>query len=159
MTQAQYLQFQQFPEKITQLHTFLAKWFGEHNIDAAQIYPVTNRNCKHLVISMGSSSDNIENVIQSTPDRGFLKINLLRPINEQLFVDQIKSLKHLKTITVLDRSRDYMSDNELYTTLNSILAKHSLLKSVKVLCGTYGLSGKDLSAQDISAIYENAETR
>ena len=108
---------------------------------------------------MGSSSDNIENVIQSTPDRGFLKINLLRPINEQLFVDQIKSLKHLKTITVLDRSRDYMSDNELYTTLNSILAKHGLLKSVKVLCGTYGLSGKDLSAQDINAIYENAETQ
>lgn len=130
----------------------------EHNIDAVLIYPVTNENCKHLVISMGSSSDNIENAIQDSPDHGLLKINLLRPIDEQLFVDKIRSLKHLKTITVLDRSRDYTSDNELYTTLNSILAKHDLSKSVRVLCGTYGLSGKDLSTRDIRAIYENAET-
>lgn len=120
---------------------------------------MTNKNCRHLVISMGSSSDNIENAIQNSPDHGLLKINLLRPINEQLFVDRIKALKHLKTITVLDRSRDYNSDNELYTTLNSVLAKHNLLKSVKVLCGTYGLSGKDLGVQDICAIYENAETK
>ena len=117
-----------------------------------------NKNCEHLVISMGSSSDNIESAIKDRPECGLLKINLLRPIHEQFFVDQIKSLKHLKTITILDRSRDYNSDNELYTSLNSILAKHNLPKSVKILCGTYGLSGKDLNAQDICAIYKNAKS-
>lgn len=111
----------------------------------------------HVIISMGSVNETIEETIDYLAKAGHkvgvVKVRLYRPFVAQGLIDAIPD--SVKTISVLDRTKEPGSLGEpLYLDVVAAL-KGSKFDQIKILTGRYGLGSKDTTPAQIAAVYEN----
>ncbi len=116
-------------------------------------------DAEHIIVAMGSVCETIEETIDylnaNGGKYGLVKVRLYRPFSAKHLINAIPAT--VKTISVLDRTKEPGSLGEpLY--LDVVLAlKDSQFTSIPVYSGRYGLGSKDTIPADIAAIYENAK--
>lgn len=117
-------------------------------------------DAEHIIVAMGSVNDTIEETIDylnaAGGKYGLIKVRLYRPFSKEHLISQIPD--SVKTISVLDRTKEPGSIGEpLYLDVVAAL-KDSKFKDVSVFGGRYGLSSKNTTPSDINAIFENAKS-
>ena len=116
-------------------------------------------DAEHVIISMGSVNDTIEETIDyllaSGNKVGVVKVRLYRPFCVEAFIEAIPDT--VKTISVLDRTKEPGSIGEpLYLDVVAAI-RGTKFDQVKVLTGRYGLGSKDTTPTQIVAVYNNKE--
>lgn len=115
---------------------------------------VGNLNAEKIIVAMGSSCQSIEEYIENQKEEkiGLVKVRLYRPFLAHLFVKALP--KTVKTITVLDRTKENGAKAPLYLDVVSAL---KAFNNINIIGGRYGLGGKDFTPQCIAAVYKNME--
>ena len=116
-------------------------------------------DAEHVIISMGSVNDTIEETIDYLAAQGrkvgVVKVRLYRPFCASALVEAIPD--SVKQISVLDRTKEPGAIGEpLYLDVVAAL-KGSKFESTPVFTGRYGLGSKDTTPAQIVAVYENTE--
>ncbi len=114
----------------------------------------------HVIVAMGSVCDCIEEVVDylnaAGEKVGLLKVHLYRPFVADYMLSELP--KTVKTISVLDRTKEPGSIGEpLYLDVLAAI-NGSDFAGVKVFTGRYGLGSKDTTPGDIIAVYRNAQS-
>ena len=114
----------------------------------------------HVIVSMGSSCETIEETINYLNSKGnkfgLVKVRLFRPFAVKNFANALP--KTTKCITVLDRTKESGAVGEpLYTEVVSALAESGI--SCRVFGGRYGLSSKDFTPAMVNAVYKNMQAK
>ena len=117
-------------------------------------------DAEHVIVAMGSVCDCAEEVVDylnaAGEKVGLLKVRLYRPFVGKYMTDELP--KTVKTISVLDRTKEPGSIGEpLYLDVLAAL-NDSEFAGVKVYAGRYGLGSKDTTPGDVIAVYRNAES-
>lgn len=110
-----------------------------------------------VIIAMGSVNDTIEETIDymvaAGHKVGMIKVRLYRPFCAEALIEAIPDT--VKTISVLDRTKEPGSLGEpLYLDVVAAL-KGSKFDQVKILTGRYGLGSKDTTPAQIVAVFDN----
>ena len=110
-----------------------------------------------VIIAMGSVCDTAEETIDYLTAKGekvgLLKVRLYRPFSTKHMLAALP--KTVKTIAVLDRTKEPGSLGEpLYLDVMTAL-KGTEFENVKVVGGRYGLGSKDTTPGQIIAVYDN----
>ena len=116
-------------------------------------------DAEHVIIAMGSACETIEETIDYLASKGekvgVVKVRLYRPFCAEKLVEAIPD--SVKTISVLDRTKEPGSLGEpLYLDV-SLALRGSKFDQVPVLAGRYGLGSKDTIPANILSVYENAK--
>ncbi|MDY5775376.1 MAG: pyruvate:ferredoxin (flavodoxin) oxidoreductase, partial [Lachnospiraceae bacterium] len=116
-------------------------------------------DAEKVIIAMGSVCDTIDETIDYLMERGekvgVVKVRLYRPFCKEALIEAIPDT--VKTIAVLDRTKEPGSLGEpLYLDVVAAL-KGSKFDSVKITSGRYGLGSKDTTPGQIIAVYNNTE--
>ena len=117
-------------------------------------------DAEHVIVAMGSVCDCTEEVVDylnaAGEKVGLLKVHLYRPFVADYMIRELP--KTVKTISVLDRTKEPGSIGEpLYLDVLAAI-NGSDFAGVKVYTGRYGLGSKDTTPGDIIAVYRNAES-
>lgn len=117
-------------------------------------------DAEHVIVAMGSVCDCTEEVVDylnaAGEKVGLLKVHLYRPFVADYMLSELP--KTVKTISVLDRTKEPGSIGEpLYLDVLAAI-NGSDFADVKVYTGRYGLGSKDTTPADIVAVYRNAES-
>ena len=117
-------------------------------------------DAEHVIVAMGSVCDCTEEVVDylnaAGEKVGLLKVHLYRPFVADYMLRELP--KTVKTISVLDRTKEPGSIGEpLYLDVLAAI-NGSGFAGVKVYTGRYGLGSKDTTPGDIIAVYRNAES-
>ena len=117
-------------------------------------------DAEHVIVAMGSVCDCTEEVVDylnaAGEKVGLLKVHLYRPFVAGYMLRELP--KTVKTISVLDRTKEPGSIGEpLYLDVLAAI-NGSDFAGVKVYTGRYGLGSKDTTPGDIIAVYRNAES-
>ena len=117
-------------------------------------------DAEHVIVAMGSVCDCAEEVVDylnaAGEKVGLLKVRLYRPFVADYMLSELP--KTVKTISVLDRTKEPGSIGEpLYLDVLAAI-NGSDFANVKVFTGRYGLGSKDTTPGDIIAVYRNAES-
>ncbi len=117
-------------------------------------------DAEHIIVAMGSVCDAAEEVVDylnaSGEKTGLLKVRLYRPFVADYLLSELP--KTVKTISVLDRTKEPGSIGEpLYLDVLAAI-NGSDFAGVKVFTGRYGLGSKDTTPGDIVAVYRNAQS-
>ena len=117
-------------------------------------------DAEHVIVAMGSVCDCTEEVVDylnaAGEKVGLLKVDLYRPFVADYMLRELP--KTVKTISVLDRTKEPGSIGEpLYLDVLAAI-NGSDFAGVKVYTGRYGLGSKDTTPGDIIAVYRNAES-
>ena len=113
-----------------------------------------------IIISMGSSCETIEEVINYLQGQGekvgLVKVRLFRPFSsEHLFAAIPQSAK---TITVLDRTKEPGALGEpLYQDVCTAYMERA--QTPKLIGGRYGLGSKEFNPAMVLAVYENMKSK
>ncbi len=119
-------------------------------------------DAEHVIIAMGSVNETIEETIDYLARNGenklgLLKVRLYRPFVVDAFLKALP--KTVKTISVLDRTKEPGSIGEpLYLDVVAAL-RGSEFDHVTVLSGRYGLGSKDTTPAQIVAVYKNKDKK
>ena len=120
------------------------------------------QDAEHVIVAMGSVNETIEETIDYMVEKtgakvGLIKVRLYRPFATDAFLKAIP--KTVKTISVLDRTKEPGSIGEpLYLDVVAALSD-SEFKNVTVLSGRYGLGSKDTTPAQIVAVYNNKDKK
>ena len=120
------------------------------------------QDAEHVIVAMGSVNETIEETIDYLAEKtgaklGLIKVRLYRPFATDAFLKAIP--KTVKTISVLDRTKEPGSIGEpLYLDVVAALSD-SEFKDVTVLSGRYGLGSKDTTPAQIVAVYNNKDKK
>ena len=120
------------------------------------------QDAEHVIVAMGSVNETIEETIDYLAEKsgaklGLIKVRLYRPFATDAFLKSIP--KTVKTISVLDRTKEPGSIGEpLYLDVVAALSD-SEFKDVTVLSGRYGLGSKDTTPAQIVAVYNNKDRK
>ncbi|MDD2980591.1 MAG: pyruvate:ferredoxin (flavodoxin) oxidoreductase, partial [Hespellia sp.] len=114
-----------------------------------------------VIIAMGSVCDTIDETIDyltaAGEKVGVVKVRLYRPFSAEALINTIPD--SVKTITVLDRTKEPGALGEpLYLDVVAAL-KGSKFDAVPVLSGRYGLGSKNTTPAQIVAVYNNTEKK
>ncbi|WP_294464559.1 pyruvate:ferredoxin (flavodoxin) oxidoreductase [uncultured Ruminococcus sp.] len=117
-------------------------------------------DAEHVIVAMGSVCDCTEEVVDylnaAGEKVGLIKVHLYRPFVADYMLSELP--KTVKTISVLDRTKEPGSIGEpLYLDVLAAI-NGSDFANVKVFTGRYGLGSKDTTPGDIIAVYRNAES-
>lgn len=116
-------------------------------------------DAEHVIIAMGSVCETIEETVDYLAAQGekvgLIKVRLYRPFCEDRLIAAIPD--SVKSISVLDRTKEPGSLGEPLFLDVSLALKNSKFKDVKVYSGRYGLASKDTVPADIIAVYDNAK--
>nr|WP_288829762.1 pyruvate:ferredoxin (flavodoxin) oxidoreductase [uncultured Clostridium sp.] len=143
------------------LPAIVQKYMDKVNAKIGTDYKLFNyygaADADHVIISMGSVNDTIEEtldyLVAAGHKVGVVKVRLYRPFSAQALIDAIPDT--VKTISVLDRTKEPGSLGEpLYLDVVAAL-KGTKFDQVKILTGRYGLGSKDTTPTQIVAVYEN----
>ncbi|WP_313153334.1 pyruvate:ferredoxin (flavodoxin) oxidoreductase [Lacrimispora sp.] len=145
------------------LPAIVQKYMDKVNAKIGTDYKLFNyygaADAEHVIISMGSVNDTIEETLDyllaSGNKVGVIKVRLFRPFSAEAFIEAIPDT--VKTISVLDRTKEPGSLGEpLYLDIVAAL-KGTKFDQVKILTGRYGLGSKDTTPTQIVAVYNNKE--
>ena len=114
------------------------------------------KDATDVIIAMGSVTEAIREVIDHKVAQGekvgLLAVHLFRPFSEKYFFDQLPTT--VERIAVLDRTKETGSTGEpLYLDVRSVF--YNKPKMPVIVGGRYGLSSKDVTPDQIFAVYEN----
>ena len=116
---------------------------------------VGDKNAEYVVVSMGSSTETIEDFLNNSKLKekvGLIKVRLFRPFSEEYFLSILP--KTVKKIVVLDRTKENGSVGEpLYLDVNACISK--LSKKIEIIHGRYGLGGKEFDSNCVASVLEN----
>ncbi|MBC8570694.1 pyruvate:ferredoxin (flavodoxin) oxidoreductase [Zongyangia hominis] len=147
------------------LPAVVEEYMGKVNAKIGTNYQLFNyygaADAENIIIAMGSVNDTIEETIDylnaNGGKYGLVKVRLYRPFSAKHLIDAIPA--SVKTISVLDRTKEPGSIGEpLYLDVVAAL-KGSKFENVPVMTGRYGLGSKDTTPANIIAVYKNAETQ
>ncbi|MGL5437368.1 MAG: pyruvate:ferredoxin (flavodoxin) oxidoreductase [Lachnospiraceae bacterium] len=119
-------------------------------------------DAEHVIISMGSVNDTIEETVDyiiktSGAKVGVVKVRLYRPFCAEALVNAIPD--SVKTISVLDRTKEPGSLGEpLYLDVVAAL-KGTKFHDIEIFTGRYGLGSKDTTPAQIVAVFNNTEKK
>lgn len=118
-------------------------------------------DAEHVIISMGSVNDTIEEtidyMIKGGAKVGVVKVRLYRPFCADALIEAIPDT--VKQISVLDRTKEPGSLGEpLYLDVVAAL-KGSKFDQTPIFTGRYGLGSKDTTPSQIVAVFNNREKR
>ncbi len=113
-------------------------------------------DARHVIIAMGSSAGVIKETVDYLNARGektgFLQVHLYRPFSIQHFLKELP--KTVEKLTVLDRTKEPGALGEpLYLDVCGALNEAG--REIAAYAGRYGLSIKDVTADQIAAVFEN----
>ena len=117
-------------------------------------------DAEHVIVAMGSVCEAAEEVVDylnaAGEKTGLLKVRLYRPFVADYMLSELP--KTVKTISVLDRTKEPGSIGEpLYLDVLAAI-NGSEFSDVKVYTGRYGLGSKDTTPGDLVAVYRNAQS-
>jgi pyruvate-ferredoxin/flavodoxin oxidoreductase len=123
------------------------------------------KDAEHVIVIMGSGAETTEEAIEFLNGNGYktgvVKIRLYRPFPKEEFIKKLP--KSVKTISVLDRTKETGSNEPLYldvvATLAEALATGAISPMPKIVGGRYGLSSKEFTPAMVKAVYENAMSK
>ena len=115
-----------------------------------------DENAENIIVAMGSVCDTIKITIdrlnQGNKKYGLIEVHLYRPFSVKYLLDVMP--KSVKNIAVLDRTKESGSIGEpLYLDIVAALND----KDIKIVGGRYGLSSKEVTPNDIAAVYNMLE--
>ncbi len=117
-------------------------------------------DAEKVVVLMGSGCDVAELTVKYLYEElgekvGAIKVRLFRPFASNMFLKALP--KTVKSIAVLDRTKEPGSDGEpLYKDVACALL-NSEFKNVKVVGGRYGLGSKEFTPSMLNAVFENLD--
>ena len=111
-----------------------------------------SKNATKVIVAMGSVCETIKETIDFIKgDIGLIEVHLYRPFSSKYLLNVLP--KTVKKIAVLDRAKDPAANGEpLYLDVCEVIKNANL--DIDVIGGRYGLSSKDTTPNDISAIYK-----
>ena len=112
-----------------------------------------SENAENIIIAMGSVCDTIKLVVENMDNVGLIEVHLYRPFS----ADYLKKVlpNKVKNIAVLDKTNEAGSiGSPLYLDVLAALKN----KSINIVGGRYGLSGKNTTPSDIFDVYKMLET-
>ncbi len=114
-------------------------------------------DAEHIIVSMGSSTETIEETVKYLNARGAklgaIKVRLYRPFSTEHFVAVLP--KTVKRIAVLDRTKEPGALGEpLYLDVVGAL-KEASRTDIEVVGGRYGLSSKEFTPSMVKAVFDN----
>jgi pyruvate-ferredoxin/flavodoxin oxidoreductase len=113
-------------------------------------------DAEQVIISMGSSCETIEEVVNYQCARGqkvgLVKVRLFRPFSAQHLIAAIPGSARI--ITVLDRTKEPGAPGDpLYLDVCTALMENG--RAPKMLNGRYGLGSKEFTPSMVQAVYDN----
>jgi len=143
------------------LPAIVEEYMGEINKLTGRDYKLFNYygapDAERLIISMGSSCDAIEEVIDHLLAKGekvgYVKVHLYRPFVEEKLLAAIP--KSAKKIAVLDRCKEPGCPGEpLYLDVCSAFFNSNEKEKPYITGGRYGLGSKDVTPAQMLAVYD-----
>ncbi len=118
------------------------------------------RDAENVIVAMGSVNETIEETVDylnaAGEKVGLIKVRLYRPFSVKHLIAAMP--KTVKTITVLDRTKESGSIGEpLYLDVVAAIAD-SKFAGTPVYSGRYGLGSKDTTPGQIVAVYRNMQS-
>ena len=112
---------------------------------------VGGKNAENVIISMGSSCECIEEVLEDKNFKnvGLVKVHLYRPFSSTSLLNALP--KTTKKVIVLDRTEEYGAREPLYLDVVNALKN----TNIKVIGGRYGLGGKDFTPSMVVSVIAN----
>ena len=115
---------------------------------------------ENIIIAMGSVTETVKETIDYLSAKGekvgLIIVRLYRPFSAKYFTRVLPA--SAKKIAVLDRTKEPGAVGEpLYTDIKAAIADLGL--KITVVGGRYGLSSKDTSPAQISAVYDNLKSK
>ena len=109
-----------------------------------------------VIVAIGSVTDICKEVSDALNENGekvgVLNVHLYRPFSVKHFIDQLP--ESVKKIAVLDRTREPGAIGEpLFLDVQSAVTSSG--RNIRVCGGRYGLGSKDVTPEDIMAVYEH----
>ena len=122
---------------------------------------VGSKDATHIIISMGSSCETIEEVVNNLTAKGekvgLIKVRLYRPFVPEYLFKVIPST--VKTITVLDRTKEPGAPGDpLYLDIYTAYAEQNKKDNSPIpliLGGRYGLGSKEFTPAMVKAVFDN----
>ena len=115
------------------------------------------KDAETVIIAMGSVNDTIEETIDYLVNKGkkvgVVKVRLYRPFSAKALIAAIP--KTVKTIEILDRTKEPGSMGEPLALDVMAALKGSMFDAVPVFSGRYGLGSKDTTPNQIVAVFNN----
>jgi len=119
-------------------------------------------DAKHVIVSMGSSNETIDETVNYLADKGepvgLLKVRLYRPFVASDFLNTIP--KTATCVSVLDRTKEPGAPGEpLYLDICSTYFenRNQFDKLPTILGGRYGLGSKEFSPAMVKAVFDNMQ--
>jgi len=117
---------------------------------------VGDPNAERIIISMGSSCETIEEVVNYLADKGekvgLVKVRLYRPFSAEHLLAAVPN--SVKTITVLDRTKEPGAlGDPLYMDICTAFMENK--QTPTILGGRYGLGSKEFSPSMVKAVFDN----
>ena len=115
-------------------------------------------DAEHIVVSMGSSCETIEEVVGHLTAQGekvgLVKVRLFRPFSAQHLVKAIPASARI--ITVLDRTKEPGAlGDPLYLDVCATFMEQG--RDGKILGGRYGLGSKEFTPAMVKAVFDNMQ--
>ena len=113
-------------------------------------------DAENIIISMGSSCETIEEVVNYLNAKGekvgLIKVRLYRPFSAEHLVKAIPASARI--ITVLDRTKEPGAlGDPLYVDVCTALVEQG--RSIRVVGGRYGLGSKEFNPSMVKAVFDN----
>lgn len=119
---------------------------------------VGDPNAEHVVVSMGSSCETVEEVVNALTAEGkkvgLLKVRLFRPLDPRRFLDALPG--SVTQVTVLDRTKEPGAlGDPLYLDVCTMFAGAEAAPAI--LAGRYGLGSKEFTPAMAKAVFDNMD--
>ncbi len=109
-------------------------------------------NEQNVVVCMGGACDTLKLAREQYSGKvGIIKVRLLKPFDEQTFIDILP--KNVKNITILERNLDVNGVDTLAGYIMSALEKNDI--HANIFTGCYGLGGKEFTPDMAISVFEN----
>lgn len=141
---------------ILEAETKFSEIFGRSYTGLTESYRTDD--AEYILITLGSIAGLVKEIVDKLREAGekvgLLRLRYIRPFpNEEI----AEAVHNAKAIAVLEKDISFGNEGTVYTNVNSALHKAGL----KIPTSNYigGLGGKNISAEEIAAIYEELKQK
>lgn len=141
---------------ILEAETKFSEIFGREYTGLTESY--RTEDAEYILVTLGSISGLVREIVDKLREQGekvgLLRLRYIRPFpNEEI----AEAVQNAKAIAVLEKDISFGNEGTVYTNVNSALHKAGLSIPTSNYIG--GLGGKNISAEEISAIFNDLKQR